>query len=52
MRRIIRWTWAVALVAACGGGEPEEGAAPAVVDSAAYQRRVASLVTLSSRRQL
>lgn len=42
MRRIIRWTWTLALVAACGGGEPEEGADPAVVDSAAYQRRVAA----------
>ncbi len=42
MRRYVRWTWIVALAAACGGGgEADEAAAPAVVDSAAYQRRVA-----------
>ena len=43
MRKIIRWTWVLGLVAACGGGgEPEEDAATAVVDSAAHQRQVAS----------
>lgn len=43
MRRIVQWTWMAGLLAAAcgGGGEPEEGAT-AVVDSAAYQRRVVS----------
>jgi outer membrane protein assembly factor BamE (lipoprotein component of BamABCDE complex) len=41
MRRIVTWTWMLGMAAACGGGgEAEEGSSPAVVDSAAYQRRV------------
>lgn len=45
MRSVIRWTWMVGLLAAgCGGGEEEPGPEEtvAVVDSAAYQRRVVS----------
>lgn len=42
MRRAIGTLWVMGLLAACGGTEPEEGAVPAVVDSAAYQRRVAT----------
>ena len=44
MRRAVAMMWSLGLLAACGGGDGDsaESVAPAVVDSAAYQRRVAT----------